>query len=67
MNCHFDTDFKKQRVENKKEVYHIHGDKDHTLPIKRIKIPDFIVENGSHMMTLTRGGEISCILNSIIP
>ena len=55
-----------ERVENTKEVYHIHGNNDHTLPLRRIKNPDFIVENGSHMMTLTRGVEISCILNSII-
>ena len=55
-----------KRTENIKNTYHIHGDRDHTLPIRRIKNPDIIVENGSHMMTLTRGCEISCILNQIL-
>ena len=54
------------RVENTKKVYHIHGNNDHTLPLKKIKNPDFILENGSHMMTLTRGTEISSILNCIL-
>ena len=56
-----------KRETNTKEVYHIQGDNDHTLPLKHIQNPDFIVQNGSHMMTLTRGAEISCILNRIIP
>jgi len=55
-----------ERENNMKKIYHIHGDNDHTLPIRKIKNPDFIVENGSHMMTLTRGKEISCILNRIL-
>ena len=48
-----------------KKIYHIHGDNDHTLPLRYIQNPEFIVENGSHMMTLTRGTEISRILNCI--
>jgi len=55
-----------EREEIKKKVYHIHGDNDHTLPLKKIQNPDFIVENGSHMMTLTRGTEISRILNQLM-
>jgi len=54
------------REENTKKVYHIHGNNDNTLPLKQIQNPDFIVENGSHMMTLTRGTEISRILNCIL-
>jgi pimeloyl-ACP methyl ester carboxylesterase len=54
------------RKDNSKKVYQIHGNNDHTLPLRKIKNPDFIVENGSHMMTLTRGTEISCILNDIL-
>jgi hypothetical protein len=55
-----------ERDANTKTVYHIHGDNDHTLPLKKIKNPDFIMENGSHLMTLTRGDEISRILNCIL-
>ena len=55
-----------KRTGNTKKIYHIHGDGDHTLPLRKIKNPDFIMENGSHMMTLTRGSEISCILSQIL-
>jgi pimeloyl-ACP methyl ester carboxylesterase len=48
------------------EIIHIHGDSDHTLPYRRIanSIP---VENGSHMMTLTRSEEVSAILTEFLP
>lgn len=46
-------------------LIHIHGTKDHTLPIRKTK-PTIVVEKGSHMMTLTRGKEIEKILNSIL-
>jgi len=55
-----------ERDTNTKKAYQIHGNKDHTLPLRHIQNPDFIVENGSHMMTLTRGTEISHILNHIL-
>lgn len=38
-------------------IIHIHGTNDHTIPIKNIKDP-LIIENGSHMMTLTLYKEI---------
>jgi hypothetical protein len=34
-------------------IVHIHGDADNTLPIKHIQA-DYVIPNGSHMMTLTR-------------
>ncbi|MEO1261807.1 MAG: alpha/beta hydrolase [Bacteroidota bacterium] len=43
-------------------VLHIHGTKDKTLPIKNIEEP-VIVEDGTHVMTLTKGEEISAIIN----
>ena len=55
-----------EREMNTKKIAHIHGDNDHTLPLRHIQNPDFIVENGSHMMTLTRGAEINHILNHIL-
>lgn len=54
------------RKTNAKKNIHIHGTKDHTLPIRKIKEPDYIVNKGSHMMTLTRSAEISEILNKIL-
>lgn len=51
------------RKSNTQQIIHIHGTKDHTIPIRNIKKLDYIVENGSHMMTLTRAKEISRIIN----
>ncbi|MFN5628583.1 MAG: alpha/beta hydrolase [Bacteroidota bacterium] len=53
------------REVNNRKIYHIHGDNDHTLPIKKVKA-DFTVANGSHMMTLTSANEISLIINKLL-
>ena len=55
-----------ERVENSKKIYHIHGTSDHTIPFRNITDPDQVIENGSHMMTLTKAGEVSKALNEII-
>jgi pimeloyl-ACP methyl ester carboxylesterase len=47
------------------KIYHIHGTNDHTLPIN-YSDTDFVIENGSHMMALTRADEISAIINLIL-
>jgi len=52
-----------ERKSNNKKIVHIHGTKDHTIPLRNVKNPDYIIENGSHMMTLTRAKEISLIIN----
>lgn len=54
------------RATNSKKIYQIHGNNDHTLPVKNIKSPDYIIANGSHMITLTRAKEISEIINKIV-
>lgn len=54
------------RAQNSKEVVHIHGTKDHTIPLRNIKNPRTVVQNGSHMMTLTTAKEIQEIVNSIL-
>lgn len=46
-------------------IYHIHGNNDKTLPIRNIKY-DYLIENGSHMMVLTRGDEINTIIEEIL-
>lgn len=50
----------RESMEN--NVIHIHGDKDHTLPIEKVQA-DYIIKNGSHMMTLTRHKDVNEILN----
>jgi hypothetical protein len=51
--------------EHSEKIVHIHGNNDHTLPYKKVKA-DYLVENGSHMMTLTQGKDISNLLNQIL-
>lgn len=46
-------------------ITHIHGDLDHTLPLKNIVNP-IVVCGGSHLMVLTKADEISTILTSIL-
>ncbi|MCK4919595.1 MAG: alpha/beta hydrolase [Bacteroidales bacterium] len=54
-----------ERMSNSDNIVHIHGDNDHTLPIRKVN-PNYIIPQGSHMMTLTRAEEISQILNKEI-
>ncbi|TND03177.1 MAG: hypothetical protein FD123_3960 [Bacteroidetes bacterium] len=46
-------------------VIHIHGNKDHTLPVRKVTA-DHVVGKGSHMMTLTRPEEISELVNKAL-
>ena len=46
-------------------VVHIHGDNDHTLPIRRVHY-DYLVHEGSHMMVYIRGKEVSELINQIL-
>lgn len=54
------------RETNTNKIYHIHGNNDHLLPVKKIKSIDYIIDKGSHMMTLTRTKNISDVLNIIL-
>ena len=51
-----------KRKTNSAELVRIHGAKDHTLPIRNMEHVDYVVPKGSHMITLTRGREISALL-----
>ena len=42
-------------------IFHIHGDSDHTIPIKNVSY-DYLIVEGSHMMVLTRAEEISLLI-----
>lgn len=46
------------------KIFHIHGTKDHTLPIRKT-CSDMIVKKGSHMMTLTNPKPIEDLLGLI--
>lgn len=56
-----------KRDSYREDIIHIHGDKDHTLPIKHIKSDDLIkIKDGGHMITYTRAAEISKLLNELL-
>ena len=46
-------------------IVHIHGEKDHTLPARRVR-DAIILPDGSHMAIMTRAGEISAIVNAVL-
>lgn len=54
-----------ERKEYPEGIIHIHGNNDKTIPIRNVKY-DYLVEDGSHMMVLTRGDEISKIIGKIL-
>lgn len=43
------------------KIIHIHGDEDHTIPVKNVKY-DYLLKEGSHMMVLTRAEEINLLI-----
>lgn len=53
------------RTHYSEQIIHIHGDKDHTIPIKNLEF-DYLLEGGSHMMMITRAHEINEILREIL-
>jgi pimeloyl-ACP methyl ester carboxylesterase len=53
------------RISYPEDIVHIHGDSDHTLPLKNISY-DYLLEDGSHMMMLTRAPEINLLLVYIL-
>lgn len=54
-----------ERDQYQEKIIHIHGDADHTIPIENVEY-DYLVEEGSHMMVLTRADEISMIMYEIL-
>ncbi len=52
-----------ERTKCERDIIHIHGDNDHTIPIRNIENA-ITIEGGSHMMTLTSAEKISKILNA---
>ena len=54
-----------EREHYQEEIIHIHGDADHTIPIDNVNY-DFLIDEGSHMMVLSRAGEISKIICELL-
>jgi len=54
-----------QNTEIPNNVIHIHGTSDKIIPFKNIKA-NYIIKNGSHLMTLNKSKEIEDILHNII-
>ncbi len=54
-----------ERVEYPNDITHIHGNKDKTIPIRNVKY-NYLIKEGSHMMVLTRGEEISKLILEIL-
>ncbi|MEX2589476.1 MAG: hypothetical protein WD334_04665 [Chitinophagales bacterium] len=53
------------RREYSDTIIHIHGNKDNVIPVKNVNY-NYLIEGGSHMMTLTRGKEISNLINKLL-
>lgn len=54
-----------KRETYQKDIIHIHGDSDNTLPSRKVNY-DYLIPDGSHMMVYTRAEEISALLNKIL-
>jgi pimeloyl-ACP methyl ester carboxylesterase len=54
-----------EKEDYNERIIHIHGDNDNTIPIRNVKY-NYMIKDGSHMMVLTRGLEISEIINKIL-
>jgi len=53
------------RMDCASSIINIHGTNDHTIPIRNVDAT-YKIDNGSHMMTLTRGEEINKLIGSIL-
>ena len=54
-----------ERINYSDQIVHIHGDSDHTIPVKNVSC-DYLIEEGSHMMMLTRARVINQIIAEIL-
>lgn len=54
-----------ERENTSADIIHIHGNRDRTIPQRNVKY-NFLIDEGSHMMVLTRGDEVSSLVNNIL-
>ena len=55
-----------EREGDSAKIIHIHGDNDHTIPIRNVNGVTYKVKNGSHMMALTMGEKIRNIVKEYL-
>lgn len=53
------------RTSCNESIIHIHGSNDNTIPIDGLST-NYVIEEGSHMMTLTRASEINSLIQDIL-
>lgn len=53
------------RMDPAEGIVHIHGEKDHTLPARRIR-DAIILPDGSHMAIMSRAAEVSALVNATL-
>ncbi len=54
-----------QQPERLPGVVHVHGSRDHMLPLKYTR-PDHVIQNGGHLMIFNKADEVNKILNKIL-
>lgn len=52
--------------EESKNTYQIHGDKDRTFPISKLKHPDIVLKGTGHFMVVQRADEIAKIIEGVV-
>ncbi len=57
--------WEQDKLNSEDNITHIHGTKDNTLPYKNIE-DAILIEEGTHVMTLTRADELSEIINEVL-
>jgi len=58
--------WKEPKIPNSTRIIQIHGSNDKTFPIKKIRNPDIVIENGSHIVVYKQAKRISEILTEQI-
>jgi len=48
-----------------KNLIHIHGDDDHTIPVRNVQY-NYLIPGGTHMMVYIKGKELSDLINQIL-
>jgi pimeloyl-ACP methyl ester carboxylesterase len=49
-----------------KNVFQIHGDKDKTFPVSKLKHPDIVLKGTGHFMVVQRANEVAKIIEDVV-
>jgi esterase/lipase len=60
-----DMIIKWDRTTYRKDIIHIHGNKDKTIPIRNVRY-DYLIRGGSHVMTLAMAEEVNKVLAEVL-